>query len=222
MSKARMARCVIWAAIAVTPLGCQPGLGWLATVMSPAEKVKPLYTLPPGKTVLVFADDLLNPVPYQPVKLELTERLNALLAQKKLVADTVPYEEIVMWASRTEDLEQLSVAEVGRALGADVVLYVHIDRLRLKEDASSSLWRGEMATTVRVVDVRAGRLWPLDRPEGYVVPAVDTGAVDDPSPVYGAEVARQLAEAMAENIIKLFCKHTIPATTPPPPPRERI
>ncbi len=218
MSTARVAR---WAWVLITaavPLGCQPALGRLAWIFEPPQKVKALYDLPPRKTVLVFVDDVLNPLEYQPVKMELTERLNAHLIQKKLVADIVPYEMIVQWTSRTTDLDRLSVSEVGQALGAELVLYVHLDKFRVKEDERSPLWHGQMATTVRVVDVYAGRLWPQDRPEGYAVPQVETPTADNPSASYGAEVTRQLTEAMAEEIINLFCDHTVPASEPPPPP----
>jgi hypothetical protein len=222
MNKIRTGRWVVWAAIAMMPLGCQSGLGWLAWMAAPTETVKPLFTLPEGKKVLVFTDDILNPVAYQQIKGELTDRLNARLMQKKLVAATVPYETFVAWASRTPNLDRLSVSEVGKALDADLVLYVHVDHLRLKEDERSTLWRGELATTVRVVDVQAGRLWPLDRPEGYAVQQVETPTVDDPSPVYGEEVARQLADAMSEAIVNLFCEHTVPMSAPPPSPEEHI
>jgi hypothetical protein len=217
----RAVRWAAWVAVAMIPLGCQPGAGWLAWVTALPETVKPVYKLPAGKKVLVFTDDVLNPVAYQPIKAELAQGVNERLTQKKLAASVVPYDAFLTWASKTENLERLSVAEVGRALGADLVLYVHVDRLQLKEDERSTLWRGELATTVRVVDVREGRLWPQDRPEGYPVPQVETPTVDDPSPQYGEEVARRLADEMSEAVVNLFCEHTVPGGTAPPPPGER-
>ncbi|MCJ7543827.1 MAG: hypothetical protein MUP47_04555 [Phycisphaerae bacterium] len=211
MSKAQAARWVCLGVLAAMPLGCQPGLGRLAWMFEPPQRVKALYTPPPGKTVLVFVDDVLNPVQYQPIKVELAARLNAYLIQKKLAADTVPYETLVEWGSKTADTEHLSVAEVGQAMGADLVLYVHLDKFSLKDDQQSPLWHGQMGTTIRLVDVKAGRLWPMDRPEGYAMPQVETASVDDSSPTYGTEVARELAEAMAERIVNVFCDHTVPA-----------
>lgn len=173
-------------------------------------KVDALYKPPPGKRVLVFVDDVLNPLQYQPIKAELTERLNDKLVQKKIAAATVPYEDMMQWAGTAGDFSHASVAEAGQALGADWVLYVHIDKFSVRDDETNPLWHGQMATTVRLVDVRAGRLWPLDRPDGYTVPRVETPVVDDSSASYGGEVASQLAREMADRVTDLFCDHTVP------------
>lgn len=223
MSKARATGWVCLVAVAAAmPLSCQSGLGRLAWMFEQPQKVKALYTPPPGKTILVFVDDILNPLQYQPIKGELTERLNAELVQKKIAGDTVPYEAIVEWTARTRNLERLSVSEIGQALKADLVLYVHLDKFSVKDDEQGPLWHGQMGTTIRLVDVHVGRLWPTDRPEGYTVPSVETPSVDDSSPGYAAEVARQLAKLMAEHIIDCFCDHTVPPGAPESRPSQAM
>ena len=52
----------------------------------PKEKVPARFTLPAGKKVLVFPDDILHPVSYPPVKRVLARRANELLAEHKLAA----------------------------------------------------------------------------------------------------------------------------------------
>jgi len=47
---------------------------------------------------------------------------------------------------------KLSIAEVGRMLGAKQVLYVHIDRLDIDQAQASDMIKTRMAATVKVVD----------------------------------------------------------------------
>jgi len=190
--------------------GCA-AVSWTVAQFAPPQKVDALYKPPKGKTILVFVDDIYTEVAYQPIKVELTDRLNDRLTKYKIAAATVPYKNFITLASAGRDFDNLTVAEAGRRLGADLVLYVHIDKFSLRDDEQSPLWHGQLQATIRIVDVDAGRLWPLDDPEGYAVPPVDLPAVDNSSAAYGSEVARQLAEEMAERIVNCFRDHTAPA-----------
>ena len=207
----------VLALAAVLPIGgCAPGLAWFVAQFA-QEKVQALYKPPARKTVLVFVDDMLNPVSTPAIKGELTERLNAQLTQHKLAAVTVPHTKLMELMSAGRDFDRLSVAEVGRKLGAELVLYVHIDKFSLRDEEQGSLWRGELRATIRWVDVQTGRLWPDDRPEGHALPPVETPVVDSTSAATGQELTRQLAELAADRIAKCFYDHTVPVT---PPPRE--
>jgi hypothetical protein len=194
--------------VAALAVGGCAGVAWMVTQFAPPQQVKALYKPPPGKTILVFVDDILNPVPYEPVKGELTDQINEKLLTHKIATMTIPHEAMMQLMSVTKDFDRLSVAEVGQKLKADLVLYVHIDKLSLKEDAQSPLWQGQLQATIRLVDVSAGRLWPQDRPEGHAVPPAQTPPTDNPSSIYGEQVARDLAGQMAEHIVAVFYDHT--------------
>ncbi|MBL7132653.1 MAG: hypothetical protein ISS78_01015 [Phycisphaerae bacterium] len=189
-----------------TLVGC--GVGpWLAWQLSPAQTVAAQYEPPEGKMILVFPDDMLRPVNYEPVKQILASEINRLLVKNKIAAVTVPYQNLAEMESKTSGFNKLSVSEVGQKLGAHIVLYVHIDRFSLKDDEANPLWHGKLEATVRMVEVKKGLLWPKDRPAGWPVEPLDVPTTED-SKTYDTRLARILAERMAERIVNLFCKHT--------------
>jgi len=195
------------APLAISLCGCA-FISWSVAQFSPPQEVKAIYKPPAGKTILVFVDDILHPVGYEPVKAELTERLNEQLTTQNTAGETIPYERLLNLIAATPQFDQLSISEVGRRLGADIVLYVQVEEFSLKDSPASPLWRGRFAATVRMVDVEVGRLWPEDRPGGYPVEPVEISARQETSPTYGAKLARDLAESLAEKIAKLFYDHS--------------
>jgi hypothetical protein len=177
---------------------------------APPQKVDAVYKPPKDKKVLVFVDDIRYPVPYEPIKAELTDRLNRIIKEQKIAAETIPYDKLVDLIAATPNFNQLHVPDVGKRLKADLVLYVEIIRFALKESDTSPLWEGQLRVSVKWVDP-TGRIWPKERPDGYQLETVSLPAVENTSPGYGAEVARMLAEQTADQVSKLFYDHTVPA-----------
>ena len=208
MNALRTGAWMVLAGAAAAGLGGCAAFSWFVAQFAPPQEVKAEFKLPKDKKVLVFVDDMLHEVNYAPIKGDLTEKLNSQLAEHKIAANTIPYEQVQDLAARG-DFNRLAVKEVGEKLGADVVIYVDIERFSLKENEASPLWRGELAGSVRVVDVKVGRLWPTDR-EKYPVPAVETPPTENASKTYGAELSRLLAEKLADRIAKLFYDHKVP------------
>lgn len=194
--------------------GPGPGLGRLLPRM-PTKRVPALYEPPKGRTILVFVDDVIEPVAYRPIKPELTERLNRELTAHGIAAGVVPHERLAELRATTPDFDRLAVSQVGQKAGADLVLYVRLDELTLP-DAAAATPPGEarLRTNVRMVDVTKGRLWPRDRPDGHPV-----GPVELPAATAGgtgtAELAASLAGRMADRIARLFYVHDVPAASRP-------
>lgn len=184
-------------------------VGWIAQVFSPPRRVDAIYKPPKNKKILVFVDDKLQEMTYEPIKAEMTNLVNKQLMENKVVAAVVPYERMLELTSATTNFNDLSVAEVGRKLGADIVLHVQIDEFRLKDDPVSPLWRGQFKASVRMVDVTAGRLWPKDRLTGLPMPPIVTPTKEDSSLTYGTELSRRMVTQMADQITKLFYDHTV-------------
>jgi len=191
--------------------GCGPFIGWAVNAFAPPQKVEPVYRPPAGKRVLVFVDDLLRPVAYEPIKAELTEQLNRQLTEHDVAKTAVPYEDLLTLQAAMPEFNQLAVSEVARHLDAELVVYLDVDEFALKDDEANPLWQGRLTVSVRVVDPAAGRLWPDDRAGGYPVPTVEIPAHPHNSPNHGAELSRTLAAQMADRVAKLFYKHEISA-----------
>lgn len=193
-------------ATAITGCGVFP---WLAAQFAPPQTALAKYEIPKEKTVLVFPDDYPNTVSFEPVKRLLAERLNDLLAENEIAAAAIPYQAVEDMEAATNSFSGMSTSQIGKALGADIVIYVHIDKFYLKEDPANPLWHGYIETTVRVVDVNKGLIWPADIPGGWPVDPVDI-PTDDTSQTYNTKLAQRLAEKMSEKIAHLFYEHTVP------------
>jgi len=208
---ARMLAATLAAAMAMSLPGCAVA-AWFAAQFGPEKKIPAEYEPPAGKTILVFVDDMLHPVDYEPVKIELTEMLNGQLIAHKVAAKTIPYSRLGEFIAATPSFNSLAVSEVGQKLGADMVLHVQIDEFSLRDTASASeLWKGRLGTTVRLVDVTKGRLWPTDDPAGHMVlPKAETQTVSDSSQARGEQISKELAAETADKIAKLFYSHSTP------------
>lgn len=189
----------------------------ITEMMFPKSKVKAKFELPKKKTILVFPDDMGRRLNYPPVKRALAQKLNELILEKKLAAATVDHSQLMDLRNAEPGFNRLSVATVGRRLGADLVIYVDIDEFSLKETPMGTLWRGRFGGKVRVVDVQKGRLWPNES-AGYPVRVAEP-TTENTSETYGVELARTLARELAEEISGLFTSHYVDRHRPPP--RER-
>ena len=208
-----IAMCWLMGAAAVSTLGgCQ--LFFAAVeMMFPYTTVQPQFELPKAKTVLVFPDDVENPVSYPPIKRKLAEHIAKILIDKSLVARTIPYDKLIDLRSAEPNFNRMAVASVGRKLGADVVVYISINEYTLKNMPIETLWRGKFAGWVRVVDVNEGRLWPVEQ-AGHSV-SVNTPTTENVSETYGEELSAELAEKLATEVAGLFHEHKIDRHKPP-------
>jgi hypothetical protein len=207
---ARVLVAILSATTAMSLPGCAV-FGWIAAQFGPEKKVPAEYEFPAGQTILVFVDDILHPVDYEPVKIQLTEMLNAQLIDHKVASKTIPYPRLGEFIAATPGFNSLAIGEVGRKLGADVVLYVQIDDFSLRDAAAASeLWKGRLATTVWLVDVVKGRFWPTDNATGREIKKAQTQTISDSSQARGEQISKDLAGETADKIAKLFYSHTTP------------
>lgn len=209
-------------ALGMVLAGC-PVVGWMATAFAPPKKVKAVFDLPPKKAILVFVDDYYHVTEFEAIKMDLAREINKGLIRNKLAARTIDYDRVLDLQGNMPYFRRLKVSEIGQRLGADLVLYIVIDRFSLHDNDTSLLWRGKLQVSVRVVDAKTGeRLWPGDRrDDGYPVPAVELPSVDDSSANYEERLSRELAEKMADRVVKLFYKHKeTPDDLPPDAAKE--
>ena len=176
----------------------------------PSGWTKAVYEPPLGKKVLIFVEDRLARVHDERIKPELSRRIGEKLLEANLAAATVDYEKL-QELSRSDDFDSTSIADVGKKLGAELVLYVNIESFPVRDSGPDRYWwLGDFSASVRWIDAeKGGRIWPNDRPPGtgYPVPPLDLKPPEDPPPPYGEKVAKYLSEQMADRIAKLFYDH---------------
>lgn len=191
--------------------GCQLPMA-MGLMMFPNETVAGKYKLPADATLLVFPDDMTNPVSYPQVKGQLAEAVGKFLAEQHVVAKVIPYQQVVDLHGAEPDFNHMSIARIGRKLGASVVLYINIDEFSLKEMPSDTVWKAKMAAKVRVVDVNKGLLWP-DESAGYAVSA-ELPIVENANESFGVTLSGQLADKLAKQVIDLFRDRELPKARP--------
>ncbi len=198
--------------------GCGQLMGYMGHVLAGPETVEARYEIPSDARLLVFVDDIKNPLSYPEVKRRIGRRVGEHLTHEdhRVVKEIVPQRDLIALVAGDPEFYTLSIAEVGNKVGADIVLYVHIDRFQLREDPASPIWKGRLEASALLVDVHEGmqrgqpRLWPTDRLEGQPVePPATTPSEQDPSPRYGIELTNRLCDQMADRIAKLFYDHEV-------------
>jgi hypothetical protein len=89
---------------------------------------------------------------------------------KRGIAPMVPAEAIFDRRGADPDFGTRSIAEIGRLVQADQVLYVELNRCSVTMIVGSSTKRGSAAAMVRLVDAASGdTIWPSASASGYPV-----------------------------------------------------
>jgi len=207
--KRSLALAVLAGVLATGAGGCAI-FSWTVAQFAPPQKVPAQFEPPAQKRWLVLVDDVLvGQGTYQTVKSMLTDRLNAQLVEHKVAASTIPFSQVVHLETITPHYSDLGIPRIGRDLGADLVLYVHIDAFELRDSPVETLWHGQFRGTVKLVDVQAGRLWPADRPDGHQVGPVEVPVHDSSQPGHDVELTDTLVNQMADRVAKLFYDHKV-------------
>ncbi|HEX8522562.1 MAG TPA: hypothetical protein VF669_09925, partial [Tepidisphaeraceae bacterium] len=122
---------------------------------------------------------------------------------KAPLVDSAKVRELRM--SSGEKFKTLSVADVGRQVGAAQVIWVDVIDRNFESLLGGEQLRGDVAARVKVVDARNGEtLWPTDMAEGYPVStSMNWGSGNASSE---AELKQRLYRGLGDKIAKLFYK----------------
>ena len=189
--------------------GCQGMLAWTVAQFAPPKKVPAEYRWPKHDRVLVLVEDPWGQLEYEPIKGELTTRLNEQLVDNGVARAVVDYHRLIELKNRTPGFDGLAQSLAGQAAGADLVLYVRIDEFHLHNEPTSPIWQGKFKTSICVTDTTEGLLWPKDRPRGYPVGPIETPITAESDLRYGVKLARRLADEMADRIAKCFYEYEV-------------
>jgi len=193
-------------------VACALALGWAGgcNILGPAfllahgpEKVKKVYELDPERTTVVFIDDPL-PKMTRPLRLRMARQVERTMLEEKVVTDMVAYESAARVAAQERFDKPIAIQDVGKAVGADVIVYVLMTDYFLSSDGVTFSPIARMY--VKVLDVESGRrLWPADDARGKLVQAYLPPQQGLPPSGSKADLAYQaLAEAAGLRIARLF------------------
>jgi hypothetical protein len=198
--------------VMLLPLAGCPVVAYIAAQVKPPKKIKAVYELPSESRLLVLVEDYAHQEAYELASRELSNRLSRELRQRGIVRETIPHERLMALRFETPRFHALKIPEIGQKLGADLVLYVQIEKFQLKDNYNDTMWHGLFEATVRVVKASGEgdpRLWPRDRPTGYPVGPVERDPALESSPLYADRLTVALAGEMADRIAKLFFDHRL-------------
>ncbi len=171
------------------------------------DVVEPEFTLT-KEPLLILIDDRDSLVTEPQAFRDLHQALSAIFLEFKVNRQLVPFENWQTLQRTAKDYNRLSVREIGEKLGASQVLYLVVDRFTLQAEPGAPLFKGEFAVRVKVLSTEAKRdvrLWPREEAGRRIV--VTTNPTPADSDKSAGDVARELAEKIADSISRLFYEH---------------
>jgi len=182
----------------------------LAIILAPEPTMPAVYELQDRPTV-VFIDDRRSLVSPSALRGVIADRVSQDLMTAEVVTTVISPRDAEAVARQNDDFDTfMPIAEIGRAVEAEQVIYVEMLDFRERLDQYNPRPRGRCR--LRVIDVTNNvRLYPgPDTEEGYHVLEVEMADVNPEayrSRATSNQVARQLAEEIGDRVAKLFYEH---------------
>ena len=164
----RSSVCVVCALLGSTILwaaGCNI-LGPAFLLAHGPPRVSEEYTLDKHRVTTVLVDDPNTVFPRRQYRVVVSQQIEERLIDRRAVAvDMVSSQYVLALVNRETPGERRTIPQLGRDVGAEVVLWVTFDRFTLAPDGQT--FRPTSVVRVKVVDaVNDTVLWP-DAPAGY-------------------------------------------------------
>ncbi|MGP1309198.1 MAG: hypothetical protein ACTS27_03245 [Phycisphaerales bacterium] len=197
------------------PAGCNY-LAPAVILLTPPPSRDAQFTLDKQRVAVVFIDDPQNKAPRRSLRAIMGQTAEQTLIAKGVMPSNmlIPSQTAMQLTSRESDSNKFSIVDVGRTLGADVVIYAKLEGFGLSTDGVTL--KPYAVAQVRVLDAANNmRLWPeagTDYPVVYEGPqqAGETPGMGTAR----AEAERKLAERLGLEIARVFFKHEIERESP--------
>jgi hypothetical protein len=170
--------------------------------------VEPVATLDPEKTVVYFIDDPSSKLAQRRLRYTMADVASRKLLEKEVVTDVLDSRTILNAASKERQGDRMSISELGKAVGAETVIYAVVTNFSLS--AEQGTFVPVASLRVKIIEVADGRrTWP-DSEAGYLL---EVRLAQRPS-ASGEDRGRlaietQLAEQTGLALAQLFYKHEI-------------
>jgi hypothetical protein len=198
--------------LAVGVAGCNI-LGPATYFVLGPDKVPAAYELDKDKTAVIFVDDRANRIPSRASREMIGKTAEETLLEKGVVKDMIQSRSIQAVVARERFGKPMAIAEVGRAVNADVVIYAWIDSFSMTADGQTYLPTASLR--VKVIDcATTERLFPSpEAPEAWYPFTISLPQQQGFVPTSNAEVAKaeqDLAKWVGLSLARLFFAHDSP------------
>lgn len=168
------------------------------TVDVPAE-----YVLPAGRMAILI-DSRSEVASLSGARPLLAMELAGEIRRYGMAPEIVGFEEVSNFETYTANFNQLSVAEVGKGVGAKQVLYVEVLDFSLGTLVDKPAGRGMIRVRAKIFDVEANRrVWPEQETLGREV-ALETGFREPEGADYRHVFTEELCKKAAAETVKYF------------------
>ena len=211
----RMIAGTMMGSLALLSAGCNY-LAPAVVLLSPPPSRDAQFTLDKTRVTVIFIDDPQNKAPRRSLR-----QIMGQVAEQDLIARGVmpanmmiPAQTALQLTARESVSNKFSIVDVGRTLGAEVVIYARLEGFGLSTDGVSL--KPYAVAQVRVLDAANNeRIWPE---AGTDFPVIYRGAQQVGETPGGsserAEAERRLAERLGLEIARVFYKHEIERESP--------
>ena len=167
------------------------------------EPVKAKTTINKADPIVVFVEGMENPAEFEPIADEMAINLTRNLHAHNL-APVIDYRKMLDLRATESKIETMSVAAIGRRVGAKQVLYVNFKHAKVEIPPGHDIYTMDFDLRVSLVDVATGHtLWPPDSSGGYPLHP-DMGMVRVEPEISLAGVRSQALQDLADQITRLF------------------
>lgn len=206
-----------FAAFALTTLSLIPGCNVvtpIAYAIHGPQKIKPVYTLGEELKTVIFVDDPSSKITQRRLRYTIAKQATSELLNKRVLVDMLDPRGILTAASNERFGEQMSISELGKSVGADIVIYAVVTDFSFTPETGSYIPRVSMR--VKIIDVAEGhRVWPSDT-KGHItnIQIPQRPGTSPAASTSGKRLAleQELAERAGTGLAQLFYKHEITET----------
>ena len=176
------------------------------------EKINPVYTLDKELKTVVFVDDPSSRITQRRLRYTIADRATKELLAKRILVDMLDPRGILTAASKDKYGELSTIADLGKSVGADIVIYAVVTDFSLSPETGTYIPKAMLR--VKVIDVASGkRLWPDDE-TGHLA-NIQMPQKPGTSPSTSGEriqTEQELAQRAGLGLAQLFYKHEITET----------
>ncbi len=141
-------------------------VGPAALLIEGPPKIDAVYELDPKRPTVVFVDDRNNVLKRVALRQAIAQAAQQELLDQGTLKQVIDCKAAYQVTARDKSNNVLSIVEVGKAVQAEIVIYVTVDSFGLSPDGSSYAPAASMRVKVLDVTKDEPRLWPKER-EGH-------------------------------------------------------